>query len=509
MSPTNVSYLIGIDAGTTSIKAVLINSHGEFIISFGQEYTLDSGPNNSCELDPEVYWKITCQVIREIIRKSEINPAKITGIAFSSQGETIIVVDSNGKPLRKAIIWLDNRSVKEAKKIEEKFGSQLIMDITGQPEILPTWPATRILWIKDNEPQIFNQIDKYLLVEDYLIFRLTGQFCSEHSMVSSSLYFNIISKEWWIDMLDFLGISPDQLPKLIPSGSKVQNLSVEAAHETGLTTSTTVVSGAYDHASGAIGSGNIKPGIVSLTVGACMAMCVTLPNPVFDVSLKLPCQCHALPDTYFLQPYAQTAGLVLKWFKDEFCKEEIETARKQGTDPYNLLMEQAAQIPPGADGLIMLPHFMGTGSPQFNPNVKGVFAGITIGMKKGHFVRSILEAVAFTIEQNLESLRHKGIVIKEIRLLGGGAKSQIWNQIIADVTGIQVVTMSQQENASIGAAILAGIGTGVFKDIESACKKCIRINKSFEPGNRNYDKYRGIYQKYLMIYKSLEGYWGL
>lgn len=507
MNPTNVSYLIGIDAGTTSIKAILINSQGDFIMSSGQEYKLDSGPDNSCEVDPEVYWKVTCEVIREIILKSKINPAKVTGIAFSSQGETIIIVDSNGNPLRKAIVWLDNRSVKEAKKIEEKFGNQVVMNITGQPEVVPTWPATRILWIKENEPQIFNQIHKFLLVEDYLIFKLTGQFYSEHSLVSSSLYFNITSKDWWNEMLDFLGISSGQLPKLIPSGTKIGNLSALAATETGLTTGTTVVSGAYDQASGAIGSGTLKPGVVSLTVGGCMAMCVTLQNPVFDISLKLPCQCHALADTYFLQPYAQTAGLVLKWFKDEFCKEEIEIAGKQGTDPYNLMLELAAKISPGTDGLIMLPHFMGTGSPQFNPDVKGVFAGVTIGMKKEHFVRAILEAVAFTIEQNLESMRLRGLMINEIRLLGGGAKSQIWNQIIADVTGIPVVTMSQQENASMGAAILAGVGTGIFKDIESACKKCIRINKRFEPENKNYDQYQKIYQKYLSIYKRMEDYW--
>lgn len=501
------SYLIGIDAGTTSIKAILLNTNGDIVTSVGEEYTLDSGPNDTCELDPEVYWNITCRVIREMMRNTGIDPALVSGIAFSSQGETLIAVDSNGRPLRKAIIWLDNRSVKEAKQIEKNFGNQHIMDITGQPEVVATWPATRILWLKKNEPQLFNRVNKYLLVEDYLMFRLTGQFCSEHSLVSSTLYFNITTKKWWNEMLDFLGISFHQLPTLMSSGSKVQHLTIEAAHATGLTTNTIAITGAYDHPSGAIGAGNLAPGMVTLTIGASMAMCVTLNRPVKDISLKLPCQCHAIPDLYFLLPYAQTAGLVLKWFKDEFCSEEIETARRLNSDPYNIMVEQAEQIPPGAEGLLMLPHFMGTGSPEFNPKVKGVFAGITIGMKKGHFVRAILEAVVSIIEHNLETMRQKGIVIKEIHLLGGGSKNHLWNQIIADMTGIPVFTMSQTENASLGAAILAGVGTGMFKDIGSACKTCIKVESRFEPNPGNYDIYREIYKKYLSLYQSLENYW--
>lgn len=507
MNSSPVKYLIGIDVGTTSIKAVLINSLGKFLITAGEEYKLDSGRENYCELDPEVYWKITCKVIHEIIVKSEINPELVSGIAFSSQGETLIVVDSEGKPLRKAIVWLDNRSVNEAKQIEEKFGSHLVMEKTGQSEIIPTWPATRILWIRENEPQLFKKIHKYLLVEDYLIFKLTGQYYSEFSLVSSTLYFDITTKKWWKEMLDYLRITSDQIPRLLPSGVKIQNLTTDAVNETGLSANTSVVTGGYDHACGAIGSANVREGSVSLTVGACMAMCVTIRKPVFDLSLKMPCQCHALPDHYFLQPYAQTAGLILKWFKDEFCKEEIDLAAEIGDDPYNLILGEAAALSPGSDGLIALPHFMGTGSPQFNPDVKGVFAGITLGMKKGHFARSIIESVAFTIEQNLESLRERGIEIKEICLLGGGAKSEVWTQIIADVTGIPIVIMSQQENGSLGAAILAGVGVGVFTDIENACGKCIELKRRYEPNINYYDIYRAVYKKYLGLYDSLERYW--
>ncbi len=502
-----ISYLIGIDVGTTSIKGVLLTNNGVFVTSVGQEYALDYGPDETCELDPEVYWKITCMVVRDMILKSGIDPASVTGLACSSQGETVIVVDHECKPLRKAIIWLDNRSGIEAKRIEEKFGNQKILDVTGQPEVLAIWPATRILWLRENEPHIFNKVGKFLLVEDYLLFRMTGKYSSEHSLVSSTLYFDITRKIWWQEMLDFLNISEKHLPQLYESGMPVGNLTEEASLLMGLTSDTKVVTGAYDHPSGAIGAGNIAPGMITLTIGASMAMCVTLDKPVNDMTLKLPCQCHVVDGLYFLLPYAQTAGLVLKWFKDEFCRGEIECAWKLNSDPYNILIAMAEQISPGADGLIMLPHLMGTGSPEFNNKVKGVFAGVTPGMTKGHFIRSILEAVICCIELNLETMKQKGVKISEIHSLGGGAKSHLWNQILADMTGIPVVTMSQTENAALGAAILAGVGTGIFSSIENGCKICIKDDLRFEPDKVNYEMYRKTYLKYLLLYKCMENYW--
>jgi sugar (pentulose or hexulose) kinase len=501
------SYTIGIDAGTTSIKGVLISCYGDLVASATQEYTLETGPDEICEVDPEIYWKVTCEIIQNIIHKSGINPTLISGIAFSSQGETIIVVDSGGKPLRKAIIWLDNRSVKEADQIKKKFGDQAIMNITGQPEVVPIWPATRILWLKENEPQIFNKAHKYLLVEDYLIFHMTGKYCTEHSLVSSTLYFDISQKKWWKEMLDFLGISEKQLPDLFPSGVSIGNLTAESALATGLSTKTLCVTGAYDHPAGAIGSGNINNGDVTLTIGASMAMCVAINKPVSDLSIKLPCQCHAIDGLYFLFPYGQTAGMVLKWFKDEFCQEEINKAGKNNQDPYDLIIKQAEKILPGAEGLIMLPHLMGTGSPEFNPKVKGVFAGIKLGMNKGHFIRSIIESVSLMIFNNLETMRKKGIYIRSIHVLGGASKSNLWNQILADVTGLPLVTLLNTENSAIGAGLLAGVGAGIFKDIKTACDTSVKTQSRFEPDMLNHELYNKVYKKYLYLYESLENFW--
>jgi len=500
-------YLIGIDAGTTSIKAIILDSESNMIAAAGQEYTLDTGPDDSCELDPEIYWNITCAIIKKLLQKSKINPGDIKGLAFSSQGETIIAVDKQGKPLRKAIIWLDNRSGKEAKIIEENFSKQHLMNVTGQPEVLPLWPATRILWLKHNEPEIFNQVGKFLLVEDYLLFKLTGRFCTEYSLVSSTLYFDFKHKVWWDEMLSFLGISSDQLPDLYPSGTIIGELTSDAASATGLTTKTSCVTGSYDHPAGAIGAGNIAPGMVTLTIGASMAMCVTLDKPITDVSNKLPCQCHALQDLYFLLPYGQTAGMVLKWFKDEFCHEEINRSKLINCDPYDLIVAHAEEVPAGAEGLIMLPHLMGTGSPEFNANMKGVFAGIQMGMKKGHFVRSIIESVIAMTARNIEMIKEKGIAIKTIYMLGGGAKNKIWSQTLADMTGISVATLTQTENASMGAALIAGVGVGIFKDFESACSIAVKVQARYEPNSENYSVYRKVYKEYIALYESLQNFW--
>jgi xylulokinase len=507
MNLSDKSYTIGVDVGTTSIKSVLIDNFGSVIASTMTEYTLDSGPHDTCEVSPDVYWSITCKVIRELLNRSEINSSLVKGIALSSQGETLIVVDRNGKPLRKAIVWLDNRSVNEAKEIERKFGIRMIMNITGQSEVVATWPATRILWLKKYEPEIFRKAFKYLLVEDYLMYKMTGKYHTEHSLVSSTLYFDISKKQWWQEMLEFIGISEAQLPQVNPSGFSIGTLTSEAAKETGLTINSQCVTGAYDHPAGAIGAGSIHPGDVTLTIGGSMAMCVSLDKPVYNLALKLPCQCHAVNGLYFLLPYGQTAGMVLKWFRDEFCGTERRKARKKGLDAYDLMVEKAEKIAPGADGLIMLPHLMGAGSPEFNSEAKGVFAGIKMGMSKAHFTRAILESVVCMIHRNIELMKEQGIFVRDIHVLGGGSKSRLWVQILADMTGIPVKTLMISDNAATGAALLAGVGAGIFNNLNEACQISVKSQTLIEPDPLMYEPYKIVYDKYLQLYQSLEKFW--
>ena len=502
-----VNFVLGIDVGTTSVKSVLLNHEGVSVASETKEYTLDMGPNDICEVPPEVYWNITCQVIRELLFATKINPELVKGLAFSSQGETLIVVDDSGKPLRKAIVWLDNRSTAEAREIEQKFGSQHIMDITGQPEVLPIWPATRILWFKKNEPETFRKAHKYLLVEDYLLYKMTGKYQTEQSLASSTLYFDIVKKTWWPEMLEFLEISASQLPEVNPSGISIGTITPEAAKKTGLSINTQCVTGAYDHPAGAIGAGSIHSGDVTLTIGTSMAMCVSMDKPIANLALKLPCQCHAVNGLYFLLPYGQTAGMVLRWFRDEFCSNEMLQAQREDADPYDLMIEKAKKIPAGADGLIMLPHLMGAGSPEYNTEAKGVFEGIKMGMTKAHFIRAILESVVCMVNKNIQIVRGEGIIIRDIHVLGGGSKSRLWVQILADMTGIPVHTLMISENAATGAALLAGVGTKLFANLNAACQVSVKSHTLIEPDLKMHEQYKTTYKKYIELYNSLEPYW--
>ncbi len=500
-------YIMGLDAGTTAFKGILVCEDGSIAGAASREYTLRFSGSDNVEIDPEVYWQSTVGIIRHLLADSGIPPENIKALAFSSQAETMVCVDRQGRPLRDAIVWMDNRSVSQAEAMKKDWSGQTILQKTGQTEILPLWPATRIMWLREKEPEIFERIHKFLLVADYLLFRLSGTFASEQSLVSSTLYYDIVNKCYWDDMLEYLGIGHRHLPAVYPSGSSIGTISVAAAEETGLSVGTMIVTGAYDHPAGAIGSGNIRSGTVSETTGTAMAMVVTLDEPKMTGNGNLPCQCHAIPGKYFLLPYGQTAGMVLKWFRDIFCQEEVKLAGMAGEDPYQLMGSMAEQIQPGADGLIMLPHLMGAGSPEFNVNVKGVFAGISPGTGKAHFIRAIMESVAFMVRRNIESLQESEISVSEIRALGGGARSGLWNQIKADVTGVPYVRLESSESACLGAAILAGTGCGTWTDISQACDRVVKIRDRFLPDPSNAAIYDKVYARYISLYDHLNGYW--
>jgi len=500
-----MDYILSIDAGTTAFKTSIFNENGKLIAISTYEYELLTPTSLSVELPAETFWNAFKAGIKEVLKKSKVNTNNIRALGLSVQGETLLMINKKGIPLRNAIIWLDNRAQKEAEILSNEFDkNNYSYKITGQVKIVPTWPASKIFWIRKNEKNIFDKVYKFLLLEDYLIYRLTGELVAEGSLLCSTVYWNIKTKKYWDEMLDYLNVSTDQLPEIKESGESVNEIKSEVAKELGLSRKTIVSTGVLDQAAGAIGVGNISPGIFSENTGAALAICATLDKPVFDKYCRMPIHYHGIPNTYMAHTFT-TGGMVLRWFRDNFYKEEIQTAQKKGIDAYDLIGKEVAKIPAGSEGLVMLPHLQGAMAPEANPKAKGVFYGFTLKHTKAHFARAIMEAIACIVRRNIDVLQELKIPVKEIRVLGGGARSNIWNQIKADITEKSIVRTENEEAACLGAAILAGKAVGIYDSVKEASNNMVKIKKKFEPKKENIEVYKETYKKYVKLYDDLCG----
>jgi xylulokinase len=470
-----------------------------------EEYLLSTPSAEQAELDAEVYWQSSIHAIRAAIAQAGVNPAQVRAIAVSSQGETTIALDDRGLPLRPALVWLDNRSVAQSEWLASRFDRQHVYEITGVPEIVATWSACKILWMRENEPRIFEQARKFLLVKDYLIYRLSGEYATEGAIACTTLLYDIRSHQWWGEMLDAVGISADQLPAITRPGEAVGQLTSAAAEALGLYQNTLVINGGMDQAAGAIGAGSITPDIISETTGAALAIQLTTQYPDMHSQARIPLYVHNLPGLYLFMPVLPTGGMAFKWFRDTFGKSEIQAAKDSGRDAYDLLTEMATRVAPGCDGLVMLPHLMGAFSPEENLSARGVFSGFTLGHGKGHFVRAILEGVAFNLRQILAALNQAGLYFSEVRTSGGGARSRLWNQIKADVCGLPFVTLVNEEAALLGDAILAGAACGVFSSVGEACSEMVIIKERIKPGEQR-AAYEQPYQRYDALHRCTGPY---
>jgi len=499
-----MSYILSLDAGTTASKVSLFNENGDLIAISSQEYALITPTSLEVEIEADTLWKAFRNGVADVQKESRVDKNEIKAIGISAQGETLILIDKDGKPLRNAIVWLDSRAEHEAEILSKEFNDGASYRITGQVKIVPTWPASKILWIKRNEPAIFSKVFKYLLVEDYLIYKMTGRFVAEGSLLCSTVYWNINTRQWWSQMLQRLEITEDQLPEIRESGEAVGELLPSAASELGLSPRTIVATGALDQAAGATGVGNIQPGMFSENTGAALAICAPLDKPIFDTQGRMPVHYFVKPATYMAHTFT-TGGMVLRWFRDNFCQQEMQVGSATGIDPYDLLGQEAAKVSPGSEGLVMLPHLQGAMAPEANPRAKGVFYGFSLRHTKAHFARAIMEAVSCIVRRNMEVLADLGFQVTEIRSLGGGARSRLWKQIEADITQKPVITTKNEEAACLGAAILAGKAVGMYASIEDACEKMVSIKERFEPNPANAAVYKSTYNRYVKLYDDLCG----
>lgn len=461
--------LMGIDIGTTSVKSGVYNSELSQLLTYTVDYTLSSH-GDRVEFDSEEY----VRMVKDIIDRAQSECA-IDALAVDTQCETLILTDEYGTPVREAIVWLDNRASEEAEIIKAHFGNKRVYEVTGQPEITATWPACKLFWVKRNEPDVWKRVKKVFLLEDWILYRLTGKFVSERTLQSSTIYFDIHSRCWWGEMLDFIGVTPDMLPELKSSAEYVGDYK-----------GIKVVTGAIDQIAGAIGAGIVKPGIVSEMTGTTMV--IFMPSdtvPEYDEKSIVPCH-YNYDDKYCLLSWTPTAGMALKWFKNAMCE----------SFSFSELDTLADSVPAGSDGVTFLPYLCGSTMPKYNPNARGSFTGLTTEHTRAHFVRSVMESVACMLKSNLDYL---GLDVKEIRAMGGGANSPLWCQMKADLTGKRLVTLKKKETATLGAAILAGVGVGEFSSVEEATEK-IELDRAYESSGTDYTE---CYERYVNYDKLL------
>ncbi len=488
--------LLALDIGTTAVKAALFDIRGKLLGLGADEYSLDTPRPDIVELEVERYWTSTQKALQKALQQGGLAPEQIQGLSVTGQAETLILLDEQGVPLRKAIVWLDNRAVDQAKAIEKHFGLAKLFRMSGQNEMLPCWPAAKLLWLRQHEPELFARVGSIMMVEDYIVYRLSGERATCRALLPSTLYYDLESGDYSTKMLDFLGISRSQLPALKDSGELAACCHGRAG---GLLPGTKIAAVPLDQICGNLGCGAAQTGLLSETTGCALALCAPFDHLVYDRKRRVSTYLGAKPNSFVLMPWAPNAGMLLKYFRDEFG----------GGLSYKELDAEAARVPPGSDGLLLLPHCSGSVSPIANSRATGVAYGVTLQHKRAHWARSILESVAFLLRDNLELLQECGASFNEVRSLGGASSSPLWLQIKADVLQLPISLPECSEATALGAAMLAAVAAGEYADVDQAVCQMVRSAGTLQPGSdseayqRHFQRYRKLNQLIMPKYGEI------
>ena len=479
---------IGVDLGSTNIKAAIYDRNMQLIDrqSLPVEYIRENG---FVEFDGEKYFDDLLQLLSGMLEKNRIS--HIEEIAFTGQAESLVVLDALGKPLTNVISWMDERSAEECEVLSRQFSGELCESVTGQMAVLPTWPATKILWLKNHRPEIFRAADCYMLLKDYIIYRLTGVKAADMSIATFSFYFDIYNKCYWQEMLKAIGIGEHQLPPLCEPCTAVGTLREEIASALGITGETRVNTGTLDHFAGMIGTGNIAPGGITLSTGTVMAM-AAMSEGMKAKNSGIAMHYGFLPDTWVMLPVAESGGVSLEWFRRNCMG---------GTD-YDTMNRVLAERE--KNDLLFLPYLVGTNAPEFDAGATGVFWGLRQEHDAIDMAGAVMEGVSFVLRKNCDHFRANGVSPTSIIATGGGAKSPIWCQLQADITGVPVYIPKEKEAACLGAAMIAAVSSGVFENYENAVKASVSFDKCYTPVpteflERKYHRFQALYTASLQI----------
>ena len=498
-----MAYLLGIDIGTSGTKTILIDETGCVQARAVEEYPLYSPRPQWSEQDPRDWWNAACATVRKVLQQSGIDARHIMGIGLSGQMHGSVFLDSDNTVLRRALLWNDQRTQAECDWIMETVGRERVIDLISNP-VLTGFTAGKILWLRNHEPELYAKVRKVLLPKDYIRLMLTGEYATEVSDASGTALFNVRKRTWALELLDALGIPADWMPTCYESPEVSGTISVAAAALTGLVPGTPVVGGGGDQAAGAVGNGVVGTGIVSSTVGTSGVVFAFSDTPIVDPQLRLHTFCHAVPGKWHLMGVMLSAGGSLQWYRDAYCQPEKVVAGALGRDPYDLICAEAARAPVGSEGLLFLPYLSGERTPYADPNARGVLFGLTRRTDRTHVARAVLEGVAYGLADSFQIMEQMQLPIKQVRASGGGARSKIWRDIQTDITGYSHVTINVDEGPALGAALLAGVGTGVYPSVEAACQATITIKETNDACSVNHAAYKRFHRLYQNLYAHLK-----
>lgn len=499
-----MTALLGIDIGTSGAKTLAIAPSGKILASALETYPCHHPRPLWSEQDPDDWWRATVKSVRAVVKQARLKPADVRGIGLSGQMHGSVFLDSQNRVIRRALLWNDQRTAAECDEIERRAGGRKkLIKMVANPA-LTGFTAPKILWLRNHEPKHFDRLRKVLLPKDEIRRRLTGEFATEVSDASGTLLLDVVKRNWSGALLSKLELDPELLPPCYESEDVTGRLSPAAAKQLGLSTECVVVGGAGDCAAGAVGNGIVKSGVLSTSIGTSGVMFVHSDNVEIDPEGRIHTFCHAVRGKWHMMGVTLSAGGSLQWFRNQLCLADADAAKRKKIDVYDLLTDEAAQAPAGAQGLFFLPYLSGERTPHADPLARGCFVGLTLAHTRGHLVRSILEGVTYSLRDSLEIITGLGVPVRQIRASGGGSRSPLWRQIQADVFGQKVVTINTEEGPAFGVALLAAVGAGEYKNVTEACDAAIRVEKETKPAAAARKTYDAAFPEYQRLYRSLK-----
>jgi xylulokinase len=492
--------LIGVDLGTTGCRTIVFDRSGRVLAKAYVEYEVQVPEPGWAEQDPDKWWESAVHTMRDAVAATQIRPEDVAAIGVTGQQPCPVFVDREGRALAPSLIWMDRRTTAECDEIAEALGSERVYEVTGL-RVDPNYSATKILWVRKHWPDVYSRTHKILPAKDFVLHRLTGQFVTDHATSGASLLYDIQELEWWEEALRVLDISKDKLPTPRASTDWAGPLLQPVAEEVGLLPGTPVFTCAGDATTAAVGCRAVVPGETCAVIGTACDVITCTETPLADPQQRFGTYPHAVAGRYVIMAGANTGAASLRWFRDQFCDAEVESASRLRLSPYALMDLEAARSRPGAGGITFLPYLMGERSPIYDPLARGSFFGVSLRHTRDDFIRSILEGVAYSIHHRLTMIEEQGVDVPLLYVAGGGAKSALWRQIVADVTGKPILVLEAEESTCLAAAILAGTGAGVYHSVESACAELLPVAGCCEPQTELRSLYDNGFDVYTKLYE--------